>query len=271
VSGADVDIKFAGASPRDILRGAGDDERKMKPMTVSHRAFHTVKGLIVPILVCFILVGSAHAAAADDARDAARLVEQARLAFEGFIADKNMGPALASLLQRARGVLIYPQVLRGAFIIGASGGSGVLLSRDAHANRWGGPAFYTIGEASFGLQAGGDASEVVLVALTDRGMTSLLATSAKLGADAGVAVGPVGAGAEAATANLSADIISYSRAKGLYAGISVEGAVVASRAALNRAYYGADVSPTDILIRRTVTNPHAAGLIGAVRKAVAGK
>ncbi len=238
-------------------------------MTASRPTFRTVKGLMVPILACFVLVGSARAAAADDAQDAARLVEQARLAFDGFISDKNMGPALKSLLQRARGVLIYPQVLRGAFIIGASGGSGVLLSRDAH--RWRGPAFYTIGEASFGLQAGGDASEVVLVALTDRGMTSLLATSAKLGADAGVALGPVGAGAEAATANLSADIISYSRAKGLYAGISVEGAIVASRAALNRAYYGADVSPMDILVRRTVTNPHAAGLIEAVSKAVAGK
>jgi lipid-binding SYLF domain-containing protein len=77
----------------------------------------------------------------------------------------------------------------------------------------------------------------------------------------------VGAGAEAATANLSADIVSYSRAKGLYAGMSVEGAVVATRGSLNKAYYGQEVSPTDILIRRTVSNPQAAGLIEAVTKA----
>jgi lipid-binding SYLF domain-containing protein len=108
------------------------------------------------------------------------------------------------------------------------------------------------------------------VALTDRGVTALLSTSAKLGADAGVALGPVGAGAEAATANLSADIISYSRAQGLYAGISLEGAVVAARDGLNKAYYGKEVTPTAILVRHEATNPQAAGLIGAVSKA-AGK
>lgn len=206
-------------------------------------------------------------ARADDQSDAQQLVDKARVTLEAFVGDKEMGPALKALLQRAKGVLIYPQVLRGAFIFGVSGGSGTLLAQDAQTKKWGGPAFYTIGETSFGLQAGGDASEVVLVALTERGITSLLSTSAKLGADVGVALGPVGAGAEAATANLSADIVSYSRAKGLYAGMSVEGAVVATRGSLNKAYYGQEVSPTDILIRRTVSNPQAAGLIEALTKA----
>jgi SH3 domain-containing YSC84-like protein 1 len=230
----------------------------------------TVSVAIAPVLVAAILLGGARAAVADNVQDANQLVEKARFAFEAFIADAQMGPPLKSLLQNAKGVLIYPQVLRGAFIFGASGGSGVLLTHEAKASAWGGPAFYTIGEASFGLQAGGDMSEIVLVALTDRGMSALLSTSTKLGANAGVAAGPVGAGAEAATANLSGDIISYSRAKGLYAGISLDGAVVASRGALNQAYYGKEVSPIDILIRRTVTNPHAAGLIEAVNKAVTG-
>jgi lipid-binding SYLF domain-containing protein len=206
-------------------------------------------------------------ARADDKSDAQQLVDKARVTLEAFVGDKEMGPALKALLQKAKGVLIYPQVLRGAFIFGVSGGSGTLLAQDAQTKKWGGPAFYTIGETSFGLQAGGDASEVVLVALTERGITSLLSTSAKLGADVGVALGPVGAGAEAATANLSADIVSYSRAKGLYAGMSVEGAVVATRGSLNKAYYGQEVSPTDILIRRTVSNPEAAGLIEALTKA----
>jgi lipid-binding SYLF domain-containing protein len=206
-------------------------------------------------------------ARADDQSDAQQLVDKARVTLEAFVGDKEMGPALKALLQKAKGVLIYPQVLRGAFIFGVSGGSGTLLAQDAQTKKWGGPTFYTIGETSFGLQAGGDASEVVLVALTERGITSLLSTSAKLGADVGVALGPVGAGAEAATANLSADIVSYSRAKGLYAGMSVEGAVVATRGSLNKAYYGQEVSPTDILIRRTVSNPEAAGLIEALTKA----
>jgi lipid-binding SYLF domain-containing protein len=139
-----------------------------------------------------------------------------------------------------------------------------MLARDAQANTWGGPAFYTIGRASFGFQAGGETSEIVLVALTERGKTALLSTSTELGANAAIAAGPVGAGATAATANLSGDIISYSRAKGLYAGVSLEGAVVATRDALNQAYYGKLVTPTDILINRAVTNPHAIGLIQSV-------
>ena len=207
---------------------------------------------------------------ADDAQDARHLVDKARLTFESFMADKDLGPSVRSLVKRAKGVLIYPQLLKGAFIVGVSGGSGVMLAHDAKARKWGGPAFYTMGEASFGLQIGGQAAEVVLVALTDRGVAALLSTSTKLGADVGVAIGPVGAGAEAATANLSADIISYSRAKGLYGGISLEGAVVAVRDGLNKAYYGKEVTPTAILVRHEATNPQAAGLIGAVSKA-AGK
>jgi len=222
------------------------------------------------LLMCVVLLGAVRPAVADDAKDAQQLVDKARLTLDAFVADKEMGPPVKDILQKAKGILIYPQVLRGAFIIGASGGSGVFLTHDAKAKKWGGPAFYTIGQASFGLQAGGDASEIVLVALSDRGVSALLATSAKLGADASVAAGPVGAGAQAATQNLSADIVSFSRAKGIYGGVSVDGAVVATRDALNKAYYGKAVSPTDILVKRTVSNKKAAGLISAVSKA-AGK
>jgi lipid-binding SYLF domain-containing protein len=228
-------------------------------------------GVLVTGLLCFVVALGARPAVADDAQEARQLVEKSRLALEAFVSDPQMGPSLRSLLPKALGVLIYPQVLRGAFIIGASGGSGVFLVRDSRRHRWGGPAFYTIGQASFGLQAGGESSEVVLVALTDRGVSALLATSTKLGGDVGVAVGPVGAGAEAATQNLSADIVSYSRNKGLYAGLALDGAVVAVREALNKAYYKKAVTPTQILIQQEVSNPQAAGLIRAVAKLVGGK
>ena len=207
---------------------------------------------------------------ADDAMDAQQLVDKARMTFEAFLADSDVGPSLLPLLKDAKAVLIYPQVLRLAFIFGVSGGSGVLLAYDQKANIWSGPAFYTIGQGSIGIQAGGEATEVVLVALSDRGLAALLSTSSKLGADVGVALGPIGVGAEAATANLSGDIISYSRASGLYAGASLSEAVVAVRDSLNQAYYGKDVTPTAILIQRQVTNPHAASLLEAVAK-VAGK
>lgn len=210
-------------------------------------------------------------ARADDTTDSHQLVERARLALEGFLADPAMSGSVRAVLAQAKAVLIYPSILRLAFVFGGSGGSGVLLARDESANVWSGPAFYTIGQFSFGFQAGGDSADVVLAILTDRGLSALLSTSAKLGADVGVTAGPVGVGAEAATANLSADLVSYSRAKGLYAGVSVNGAVVATRASLNQAYYGRDLSPSAILISREATNPHAARLIDTVTKAASGK
>jgi SH3 domain-containing YSC84-like protein 1 len=202
---------------------------------------------------------------ANDAQDARQFVEQAKLTVEQFQTDSNM-QSLRDLAKKARGMLILPQMLRAAFIIGASGGSGVLVARSDMAGPWHGPAFYTIGEASFGFQAGADAAEVIILAMTERGVSKLLSPQVKLGADISVAAGPVGAGAAAATAGLSADLVSYSMAKGLYGGFSVDGAVVGVRTALNEAYYGKPVSPTDILIKGAVKNPQADPLIAAVTK-----
>ena len=207
---------------------------------------------------------------ADDAADTKQLVEKSKMTFDRFVGMNEMG-TFRDLLKKAKGVFISPQVLEGAFIFGLSGGSGVLVARDPGTGSWNGPAFYTVGEASFGLQAGGKASEVVMLAMTDRGVNALLSPSVKLGADVGVAAGPVGAGASAATANISADILTFALSKGLYAGISLEGAVVAVRNEWNGAYYNKPgVTPTDILIRKNVSNPGSAKLIAAVSKAAGG-
>jgi len=224
--------------------------------------------LFTTFLAVSMVVYLAVPAFAHDSRERARhsresiqAVEKARFTLDSFMNDSNMG-AFRDLLKDAKGVLIVPQMLKGAFVVGASGGNGVLLVRDEKTGQWTGPAFYTIGGGSFGLQIGGEASEVILLAMTDRGINSLLANSFKLGADAGLAAGPVGVGVSAATANLSADILSFSRSKGLYGGISLDGAVVAVRGDWNDAYYGKNnVSPADILVRRDVTNPHSAALI----------
>ena len=228
--------------------------------------------LFTTFLAVSMVVYLAVPAFAHDSRERARhsresiqAVEKARFTLDSFMNDSNMG-AFRDLLKDAKGVLIVPQMLKGAFVVGASGGNGVLLVRDEKTGRWTGPAFYTLGGGSFGLQIGGEASEVILLAMTDRGINSLLANSFKLGADAGLAAGPVGVGVSAATANLSADILSFSRSKGLYGGISLEGAVVAVRGDWNDAYYGKNVSPADILVRRDVTNPHSAALISDLSK-----
>ncbi len=216
---------------------------------------------LVPIFLTMALVTYPIASAfAADKQEATQLVEKARLTLDSFMSDDHMG-AFRDLLKKADGVLIAPDLLKGAFIVGASGGNAVFLVRDKKTGEWSEPAFYTIGGASFGLQIGGQASEVILLAMTQRGVTSLLGNSVKLGGDVGVAAGPVGIGAAAATANLSADILSFSRSKGLYGGISLDGAVVAVRSGLNEAYYGKQVSPADILVRREVKNPHAMALI----------
>jgi lipid-binding SYLF domain-containing protein len=207
---------------------------------------------------------------ADDAQDARQLVEKAKLTVEEFQKDPNMG-GFRDLAKKAKGMLILPQMLRGAFIVGASGGSGVLVARDEKAGQWRGPAFHTLGGASFGFQAGADAAEVIILVMTERGVTKLLSPQVKLGADISIAVGPVGAGAAAATAGLSADLISYSMAKGLYGGFSVDGSVAGVRTALNQAYYGQPVTPTDILIKGTVKNPQADALNAVVAKLAGGR
>jgi SH3 domain-containing YSC84-like protein 1 len=208
---------------------------------------------------------------AKDAREAQQLVERAKLTVESFTADQATGKAVRDLIKKAKGVYVAPEVLRGAFIVGASGGSGVLLIRDDK-GRWNGPAFYTIGEASFGFQAGADKSEVMLLIMSDRGVSSMLASSIKLGADASVAAGPVGAGSSAETANLSADILSFSRQKGLFAGVSLDGAVMSKRDGLNEAYYKKeDVTPTEILIKGAPSNKNAASLKTQLNKLGAAK
>ena len=204
--------------------------------------------------------------------DAKQLVEKAKLTIDSFAADKVMGAPVKNLLKKAKGAFISPQVLRGAFIVGVSGGSGVLVVRDAKTNAWHGPAFYTMGEASFGLQAGGDASEVVLLLMTDRGVNAMLSTSVKLGADASVAAGPVGVAPRRAPPTSAPTSLTFTRAKGLYGGVSLEGAVVATRDGLNEAFYGKkDLKPADILVRKTVTNPAANPLLADVRKLASSK
>ncbi len=207
-------------------------------------------------------------ASAAEKQEAEQLVEKARLTMESFMLDSSMG-AFRDLLKKSHGVMIVPDLLKGAFVVGVSGGNAVFLARDQKSGQWSNPAFYTIGGASFGLQIGGQASEVILLVMTERGISSLLGNSLKLGGDVGVAAGPVGIGVAASTANLSADILSFSRSRGLYGGISLEGAVLAVRSGLNDAFYGRKTSPTDILIRREVRNEMALRLMENVKKSAA--
>ena len=171
------------------------------------------------------------------ASDQDGLVERARLTVQNFERSKDVGPSVKNLFKSAKAVVIFPAVLKGAFIIGAEGGSGVLLAKGS-SGKWSYPAFYTMGGASFGLQIGGQSSEVMLLIMTNKGINSVINNKVKLGADVSAAVGPVGVGAEASTTtNLRADIYSFSLNAGAFIGASLAGAVIAPRQAWNTSYY----------------------------------
>jgi SH3 domain-containing YSC84-like protein 1 len=190
---------------------------------------------------------------ADGASDAKAIVDQAEVALKNFFNDPDM-KWFASHLQEAKGVYIVPKLTKGAFIFGVEGGNGVVLARNEKGT-WSEPVFYETSAASFGLQAGAQSSEAVVLIMTPKGVDSLLANKLTLGADGSVAIGPKGMGADA---NLKTDFITFTRAKGLYAGVSFDGASIRSRDELNAAYYGEDVRPADILVaHKAKPNPHS--------------
>jgi lipid-binding SYLF domain-containing protein len=159
----------------------------------------------------------------------------------------------SDLLKSCRAVAIFPNVLKGAFIFGAKGGKGIICAHDPKTGKWSPPAFFTIGGGSWGLQIGAESIDLVLVIMTKRGLDSLLTTKIKLGGDIGIAAGPVGRRAEVGVdLLLKAEILSYSRSKGLFAGLSLEGATIFATQDSNRAFYGKELSARDILIDKKV-------------------
>ena len=196
-----------------------------------------------------------------------QLVEKARHTVESFMDDPNF-TWFQGHVKDAKALLIIPQQLKAAFWVGVDGGSGVLVARDEQTGEWSEPAFYILGGLSFGFQFGGEASEVIILAMTQGAVQKLYASSFKLGGDASIAAGPYGAGAEGATsANLNADFLSFSRSKGVYAGVSLEGSIIYANDDSNEAYYGKKVRPVDILVTKSVKNKHSSGFRQAIMTA----
>jgi lipid-binding SYLF domain-containing protein len=191
------------------------------------------------------------------------LVDAARVTFNDFMRAESMS-WVRNHLHEVKALLIIPSLLRGGFIIGGSGGRGVLLVKDSATGQWSQPAFYTIGSFNFGLLIGGEAAEVLMLVRTQAAVDKLLASSFKFGGDLAITVGPVGGGAKS---NVKADIYSFALSKGLYVGVSMEGSVVTTRDDWNTAYYGRAVTPADIFILNSVSNPGSAELRETVAQA----
>jgi lipid-binding SYLF domain-containing protein len=195
--------------------------------------------------------------------DADVLVADARTTLSNFLRDPDQG-WIQDNIGRARAIMIAPQIVKAGFILGGSGGRAVLVARDGRA--WTGPAFYDLATGSVGFQAGVEVSEAVMLVMTEKGLNSLLSTSFKIGGDASIAAGPVGAGAKS---TITADLISFTRAKGVYGGVNLDGTVVQANIGWNDAYYGRNnVLPPDILIRKSAQSPKSSALLADVAKAV---
>lgn len=197
-----------------------------------------------------------------------QLVEKAKLSVDALAAQSDM-EQFRKLLAVSKGVVVFPQVLKAGFIIGGAGGTGVLMGRNKDGS-WSAPAFYTMGQASIGLQIGAEAKELVLVIMTEKGLDAIIKNQVKLGADLSAAVGPVGKDVGASsTTNFDVDIFSFAKNSGLFIGASVAGSILDAKEDWISSYYGKSVTARNVVIKRTIDNRHSDPLKSALKAAEA--
>jgi lipid-binding SYLF domain-containing protein len=191
--------------------------------------------------------------------------EQKRLENSGVVMEEIMNTPEnipQELLEKAECVIVFPSVLKAAFGVGGSYGRGAMVCRTGtgFGGPWGAPAMYALEGGSFGFQLGGQATDLVLLVMNDRGAQSILSSKVKLGADASASAGPKGRDASADTdAYLRAEILSYSRSRGLFAGISLEGSTLRPDDEANERVYGRKITSRDIVLGKNIAVP-ASGL-----------
>ncbi len=222
-----------------------------------------VKNFLIGV---FILATSGATLAAEQSREAERLEKAATVLNEIMGTPEKGIPH--DLLNKAVCVGVIPSQIKFAFGVGGSFGRGCLICRHGGNGPWGGPSMFTVGGPNIGFQLGGQATDFVLIVMNAKGARKLLQSRSKLGADASVSGGPVGRTAEGATdLQLQAEILTYSRSRGLFAGLSLEGQVIKQDHDGNARLYGHKVDPKDVLLKGTVGVPGAARpLVAALTK-----
>jgi lipid-binding SYLF domain-containing protein len=187
--------------------------------------------------------------------------EQKRLENSGTVMQEVMGipdNIPQSLLEKAECIIVFPSVLKAAFVVGGSYGRGAMVCRSGEHFRgpWGAPAMYALEGGSVGFQLGGQATDLVLLVMNERGASAILNSKVKLGADASAAAGPKGRDASANTdATLRAEILSYSRSRGLFAGVSLEGSSLRPDNDANAEVYGRKITAKEIVMGHKITVP----------------
>ena len=220
-----------------------------------------MKPLLALLLACAFLPP---VFAANDEKEEDRIKESGQVLKEIVAIPDNIPQ---DLLDKAECVVVLPSVKKGAFGIGGSYGRGVMICRggEQYAGPWGAPALYALEGLSVGFQLGGQATDFVLLVMNPSGAKSLLSSKVKLGADASAAAGPKGRTAEGATdVVMRAEILSYSRNKGLFAGVSLEGSTLRSDGSANEKLYGQKVGAKEIIRDGKVKAPPAAAELIAV-------
>jgi SH3 domain-containing YSC84-like protein 1 len=223
-----------------------------------------MKKLLAVLCLAGVSLPALTASAADDRTTISARIESARMVLTDIMDTPDQ--AIPNyLMQQAKCVGVFPSLKKGAFFVGGEYGQGVVTCRTDHG--WSAPAFIQITGGSFGFQFGGQAIDLIMIAVNDRGFQDLLKNKFKIGGDASAAAGPVGRTAAASTDwKMNAELLTYSRAKGLFAGIDLTGAVVNQNVDATRTFYGT-AYPFDQLLKGQVVVPtDAAPFVRTVAK-----
>jgi lipid-binding SYLF domain-containing protein len=212
-----------------------------------------MKKAIASVCLSFLLTSMAVAATSKD--NLQSRIDSAKVVLDQIMAAKDRTVPI-DILRSATCVAVVPSMVKGAFIVGAQYGQGVVTCRTGHG--WSAPVFIRMAGGSFGFQIGGQATDLILIAVNDRGMQDLLKDKFKIGGDASAAAGPVGRAGQASTDwKMSAELLSYSRNKGLFAGIDLDGTSVSQNREDTELYYGAPQN-FDVVLKGNVPVPPGA-------------
>ena len=203
-----------------------------------------MRRLMIVALFALLLPISAHAQTEQQT-----MVDRATLTVQDMLGDNGSTDA-RNMLRKAKGVMVCPRIFKAGFILGGQGGGCIMAGRTR--NGWTNPAFYGLGSGSIGFQIGIQDAQIIFIVLTEKGLQALLDSQFKFGADASVAVV-----SGSTTAALNADIVAFATARGLFAGVSIDGSLISSRSDWNQEYYGQALAAQQIVLSNQGNNPGA--------------
>jgi lipid-binding SYLF domain-containing protein len=221
------------------------------------------KNVGLGLLLCVVATGANVTVRADAGKDEVKRVGLATTVVNEMMGARDKAIP-GAILEKAEAIAIFPGVKKAGFVVGGQWGRGIISVRDADTRKWSSPAFLTMTGGSVGAQIGGTEIDVILVIMNRSGVEHLLSNQFKLGAEISAAAGPVGRAGEASTdLQMHAEILSYSRSRGLFAGVTVNGSVIKEDMDANTRFYEKALSSEDIVFERAGNSPPSVGVLKA--------